>query len=119
MHARDWRLVGGAQLRGSWTSLQAKYLVAKLVDCSDQPGAPALRSLVTHIGPGGAGESSELTDPVVVGHPQGLIDFHLSLAYPVQPDVVVTALHHGLGLHHVLCGRVLVRNICEKLLLCL
>lgn len=96
------RLVWRAQLRGSRTALVAKYVVAKLVDCSDQSGAPDQSSLVTHIWPVGAGISSELTDPVVMGQTQRLVHLQLSLANPVQPDVVVAALHHGLRLHHVL-----------------
>ena len=95
-------LEGRAQLRDSRTTLVAKYLAAELVDCPQQPGPPDLSSLVTHIGLVGAGKSSELTDPVVVGKSQRLVHLQLSLAYPVEPDVVVAALHHGLRFHHVL-----------------
>ena len=85
-----------------WQVFLAKYVLAKLVDCSDQPGAPDLCPLVTHIGPGSAGVSSELTDPVVMGQTQSLVHLQLSLANPVEPDVVVATLHHGLRFHHVL-----------------
>ena len=40
----------------------------------------------------------------MVGQSQCLIDFELSLAQPVQPDVVVPALHHVLRLDHVLAA---------------
>ena len=80
--------------------------MAELVNCREELGAPNLGSLVTHIGLVGAGNSSELTDSVVLGQTQGSIHFQLSLAKPVEPDVVVTTLHHGLRFHHVLHGGV-------------
>ena len=89
-------------MRGSRAALVAKYPVAELMNCSEEPRAPDLSSLLTHVGLVDAGKSSELTDPVVVGQTQRLIHLQLSLAYPVQPDIVVTTLHHGLGFHHVL-----------------
>ena len=89
-------------MRRSRTALVAKYPVAELMNCSEEPGSPDLRPLVAHIGLVGAGKPSELTDPVVVGQTQRLIHLQLSLAYPVEPDIVVSTLHHGLRFHHVL-----------------
>ena len=77
---------------------------AGLTHRGEESGGPVESSLVSDGWVGGAGVPSVLTDPVVMGQSQCLIDFELSLAQPVQPDVVVPALHHVLRLDHVLAA---------------
>ena len=52
----------------------------------------------------GAGESSELADPVVVRETQPGLHLQLAAAKLVLPDVVVPHLHHVLRLHHELAA---------------